>query len=121
MLDYHDDDKDLYVRDIWKIAYNYFLNGLIIDLLACIPFFSIFASALDLSTATPFRGYNWLYIVYALKIGRFYKASRITSPRYIKNIVDNVYSAQRRSYIRLEQVAKDNNDLSSLEDLRDPT
>ena len=110
------------MRDLTKIAKNYFWNGgLVVDLISCIPFFSIIGSAANLSIKPPVRGYNWLYIVYGLKIGRLYKAAKISQPRYILNIIKNVYAAGRQRYIEQEKLAKINGNEEELRRLRDPT
>ena len=58
--------------------------------------------------------------MYWLKALRFYKAKKITTPRYISNLVKQVYKSTRESYIQQERTAKENKDENSLRYLRDP-
>lgn len=52
-IEYHDEDRDVYVRDLLEILKNYAVNGLAFDLLASIPFFAIIASVFKVSTKVP--------------------------------------------------------------------
>lgn len=58
--------------------------------------------------------------MYWLKALRFYKAQKITTPRYISDLVKNVYKQQRDRYIEAEKLAKADKDESTLRYLRDP-
>lgn len=95
LSEYHDEDKDVYVRDIQKIFNNYLKNGLVLDLLASIPFFSILVNASSLSPKVPAKGYNWLYIVYLMKTLRSHKAARILRPKFVSDLVKDSYEAAR--------------------------
>lgn len=90
-LEYHDEDRDLYVRDLLEISKNYAQGGLLFDFPASVPFFSIITYFNVGTSNAPIKGYNLVYIVYWLKALRFYKAEKIATPRYISNLVKNVY------------------------------
>ena len=90
------------------------------DLLASIPFFAIFTSLFKMDPTVPKKGYNWAYLVYILKTLRFYKAYRITTPRFVSDLIKNSYEQQRLAFIADEIKAREEKDESSLRYLRDP-
>ena len=119
-IEFHDEDRDVFVRDLLEIAKNYGSQGLVFDLLASIPFFAIISNTANVSAKVPEHGYNFLYIVFWLKALRFYKAGKITSNQYVSGLVKNFYKTTRDRTIEQEIQAREDKDETTLRYLRDP-
>ena len=104
-IEFHDEDNDVFVRDLKLIAFHYFQQGFVYDFLAILPVYTIVMAVSNVKDTVPKIGYNWLYIVFILKTFRSYKAYSITTPKYISDEIKEIFTNLRQRSIDKEREA----------------